>query len=245
MRSFTYVALFAGAAVAETAVIFSPFLPHTPLRIAGNDKGVTTYVNECPAGKAGLDPVSESKAPASTAVRSATNVQLTAIPSPPATTAAARLRRADDEDALCEPYTLKQGSETWEFHMTDPTPGQLTIDASCNWKGDMATADIMCTVTNNGAQVDATGVITDGYKASEVKSNSAIQTVSITSAAAGDATNTASGSGAKDTAAASASVSGSGAPSPSAAGAASGPLPTGAMAFVGGAAGILAAAFAL
>jgi hypothetical protein len=245
MRSFTYVALFAGAAVAETAVIFSPFLPHTPLRIAGNDKGVTTYVNECPAGKAGLDPVSESKAPASTAVRSATNVQLTAIPSPPATTAAARLRRADDEDALCEPYTLKQGSETWEFHMTDPTPGQLTIDASCNWKGDMATADIMCTVTNNGAQVDATGVITDGYKASEVKSNSAIQTVSITSAAAGDATNTASGSGAQDTAAASASVSGSGAPSPSAAGAASGPLPTGAMAFVGGAAGILAAAFAL
>jgi hypothetical protein len=61
MRSFTYVALFAGAAVAETAVIFNPLLPHTPLRIAGNDKGVTTYINECPAGKGGLDPVSDSK----------------------------------------------------------------------------------------------------------------------------------------------------------------------------------------
>jgi hypothetical protein len=170
---------------------------------------------------------------------------MTPIPSPPSTTAAARLRRADGEDVLCEPYTLKQGSETWEFHMTDPTPGQWTVDASCNWKGDMATADMMCTVTQSGAQADPSGVTSDSLSPSEAKAIGVIQTVSVTSAAAGEASNTASGSAAQDTAAASASVSGSGAPSPSTAGAAAGAMPTGAMAFVGGAAGVLAAAFAL
>jgi hypothetical protein len=63
MRPFTYVALFAGAAVAETAVVLLllPLTPLTALRIEGSDNGVTTYVNECPAGKGGLPPLSSSK----------------------------------------------------------------------------------------------------------------------------------------------------------------------------------------
>jgi hypothetical protein len=166
---------------------------------------------------------------------------MTPIPSPPATTPAARLRRQADnsssdlENALCEPYTMKQGSETWEIHMTDPTPGEWTVDASCHWKGEMTTADLTCTLTESGKQANIDGARSETLKPKDITNLGLIQTVSVTSASgSAPASNTASPS-----------PSGSDAPAQSTAMAASGPLPTGAMALVGGAAGIFAAVFAL
>lgn len=262
MRSSTYVALFAGSAAAQSAVVLN-FLPvPTGLIIKGKENDVTTYVNECPAGQAGLDALSSSKgthpthtphptspltllaavsvATSAASVASlssaASSIRMTPIPSPPATTPAARLRRQSNEsssdlaNALCEPYTMKQGSETYEIHMTDPIPGEWTVDGSCNWKGEMTTADITCTITESGKQADSAGVMVETLKPSDVSALGGIQTVSVTSAADDKASNTASGSG--DSA-------------QSTAMAASGPLPTGAMAFAGGAAGLFAAVFAL
>lgn len=139
--------------------------------------------------------------------------------------------------------------------MTDPLPGAWTVDVSCKWQGAITNADLTCTGVGNGYVVNpsARGAGTTVYSKDEFKSMDAVQAVAIVTAsgaASASASQTPSGSG-------SAARSGASAPSNAASGsgaaasarstgfAPAGPLPTGAMALVGGAAGVFAAALAL
>jgi hypothetical protein len=184
--------------------------------------------------------------------------------SSPTPTARARLARQDSapsDDAdydLCEPYTLKQGASTWEFHMTDPLPGAWTVDMNCKWQGVITNADLTCTVTQSGYVPSASvrGVTTSIMSKAEVSSMEAIQAFSVVSGSAApsaSASQTASGSrSATQSGSQSATQAPSGSRSSGVAGttpstglAPAGPLPTGAMKYVGGAAGVFVAALAL
>ncbi|KAF2792650.1 hypothetical protein K505DRAFT_362700 [Melanomma pulvis-pyrius CBS 109.77] len=166
------------------------------------------------------------------------------IPNFPFTTQAPKPRVRRDDDDECEPYTLIQGPETWEFHLTDPIPGALTLDGGCNWKGELTAATITCTVTQNGTALGPPSITASTLNPSELSSFEAIQTLVIVSASVtspnGNFSSTLS-----PTASATRSGSPTGTTSQSTGIAPSMSLPTGAMVFVGGAAGLFAAALAL
>ncbi|KAJ4339133.1 hypothetical protein N0V95_007885 [Ascochyta clinopodiicola] len=270
MRSSTVVALFAGSAAAQSsAVVLNPLLPVSTLTVLGSSSGTTTYVNSCSesagipasylstatAGKhsSKLDALeaqltlrkASGSAAASSAVRSAGTHVLTPI-SAPSTTAAARLRRQDDNFLqICEPMTLKQGPSSMEVRLEDPIKGAWTANANCVWKGELKSADLTCTATQSGAFakiLEAEGVTTMTLKASEVADASVIHTVSVVQPASNSASATPSGS---QSASANTTASGSGTSAQATGAAAGAPLSNGVMAIVGGAAGIFAAALAL
>jgi hypothetical protein len=166
--------------------------------------------------------------------------------SAPSTTAAARLRRQDDNFlGICEPMTLKQGPSALELHLEDPIKGAWTANANCAWKGELTAADVTCTATQSGAFakiLEAEGVTTVTLKASEISEASLLTTVSVVQPASNSASATASGS---RSVSANATASGSGAPAQATGAAPGAPLSKGVMAFVGGAAGVFAAALAL
>lgn len=147
-------------------------------------------------------------------------------------------------ESLCEPLTIKQASETAQIQLKDPTEGAWTADFNCNWKGAVTSADLTCTATQSGffaAALEAQGTTSAVIKASEASEFRVVQTVEVVSPASNSAKPTASGT---QSGSANSTASGSGAPA--ATGAAAGaPLPMGMMAFVGGAAGVFAAALAL
>lgn len=171
-------------------------------------------------------------------------IELKPIPAP-TPTAAARLRRQDGLfGGFCEPVTIKQGASSVQIHLEDPTKGAWTADVNCAWKGEAATADLTCTATQSGAfpkLQTIEGVKTETIKASDAAEGKMVQTVAVVGPSSNSAAPTATGTGAHN--ATSASASGSAAPTGNAA--AGGPLPKGVMAFVGGAAGVFAAALAL
>lgn len=267
MRSSTVVALFATSAVAQssaetktgsTAQIVQPLvgLKVSTVTVLGSSSGTTTYVNSCSSGgipasylsslTAGATSAGSAAASVASSVRSAAGtIQLTPIAAP-STTAAARLRRQEGNllDGLCEPLTIKQASESVQVQMKDPSEGAWSAELNCNWKGAVESADLTCTATQSGAipsQLEVAGTTTVTLKASEMAEASVVQTVEVVSPASNSAKPTASGT---QSGSASSTVSGFGAPA--ATGAAAGaPLPMGMMAFVGGAAGVFAAALAL
>ncbi|KZM25445.1 uncharacterized protein EKO05_0008128 [Ascochyta rabiei] len=270
MRSSAVIALFAGSAAAQsTAVLLNPLLPASTFTVLGSSSGTTTYVNSCPesagipasflstatAGKyqskvdtleaqLTLSKASASAAASSSVIRSAGTHVLTPI-SAPSTTAAARLRRQDNFLQICEPMTLKQGSSSMEIQLEDPINGAWTANANCAWKGELTSADLTCTATQSGAFakiLEAEGVTTVILKASEVADASVLHTVSVVQPASNSASATPSGS---QSASVNATASGSSAPNQATGAAAGAPLSRSVMAFVGGAAGIFAAALAL
>jgi hypothetical protein len=135
---------------------------------------------------------------------------------------------------------------------------------SCDWKGALTAADVTCTQTEDGYVIPALhrGVKSvTTYDKGELASFGAFVAFVVmtssgsTSASASPTPSSSSGSAvvtaasgasaSRSAASGAASVSGSAAPAPSSGFAAAGPLPTGAMALVGGAVGIFAAALAL
>jgi hypothetical protein len=198
------------------------------------------------------------------------NIELTPMPKP-----TGNARRADSSDSAvpsCLPYTIVQGKEVFEFHMTDPRPGLWTMDQKCSWKGEMTKADMTCSMSAGGeiakslhgdlvqssvplAQKDisldnptpyVTAVI---VTATGGASGSASPTPSGGASGSGSAKGSASGSGSGSGAS---SVTGSAKPTASAPAASGAPAQgsgafavVGPMAFVAGAAGILAAALVL
>jgi len=175
----------------------------------------------------------------------------------PSPTPAPRMRRQDDDSnedySFCELYTILQGPETYEMHLTDPTPGAWTMDMACSWQCAMSTADLTCDVTQSGYvpdqadQVASTSVLSQ----SEIQEMEAYQVVALVTATGASSPGSASATGgpsptgsASGTGATSPSRSQSGAAStPSTGLAPAGSLPT-AMAMMG-AVGIFAAAVAL
>jgi hypothetical protein len=116
--------------------------------------------------------------------------------------------------------------------MTDPTPGAWTIDMDCKWQGTILDTDMTCTLTANGFAHpgESTGTTTTVVAKDELQTGEYMGTFAVITATGAAASPTPSGSAA--------STRSSGL-APAAA------LPTGAMALVGGAAGIFAAALAL
>ena len=164
----------------------------------------------------------------------------------PTPTAAALLRRQENGlfGDFCEPMTIKQGASSVQIHIGDPTKGVYTGDINCAWKGDATAADLTCTATQSGSlakSLGIEGVAPNTIKASDAAESKMVQTVAVVGPSSNSAAPTATGTGAHN--ATSASASGSAAPTGNAA--AGGPLPKGVMAFVGGAAGVFAAALAL
>jgi hypothetical protein len=159
----------------------------------------------------------------------------------------ARMRRqadaSGDDYSFCEPYTIIQGPQTYEMHLTDPTPDAWTVDMACNWDGKMTTADFTCTATQAGyvpeasLQTSETTVLAQ----SMIQSLGVYQTVALVGAtgSSSDASQTPAGSGAASPIK---SASGSGPAVKSTGLAPAGPLQTGAM--LCGAVGLLAAAWA-
>jgi hypothetical protein len=119
--------------------------------------------------------------------------------------------------SYCLPATLIQGPQTYGLHIT--ASGELSMDAECNWKGEMTTADLTCTLSNSilGEQESVTTAIAQSDLRNEIQDP--YQTIALVSA-------TGSGAAAKSTGLAPAS-----------------PLQTGAV--LGGVVGIFAAALAL
>lgn len=163
---------------------------------------------------------------------------------------------SDDDYSFCEPYTIIQGPETYEFHLTDPVPGAWTVDMKCSWKGEMTKADLTCDVTQSGhipdqsAQLATTSVLPQ----SEIQGMEAYQVVSLVSASGAASPASASASATPTpTGTPTRSPSGGGANAPASSGSnaastpnqAAGPLPTGAIKVVGGAVGVFAVAMAL
>lgn len=138
----------------------------------------------------------------------------------------------DDIVEFCEPYTLKQGSSSWEFHLTDPLPGAWTADMNCKWQGAIKDADLTCTITQSGYAPPPTvrGVQTSVIGKAEISSMGFIQPVAVeTRSPTGSALPNRTASGAAQ----------------STAFAPAGPLPTGGTIFAGSAAAIFAVALAL
>ncbi|KAL6708721.1 hypothetical protein ACN47E_002417 [Coniothyrium glycines] len=250
MRSSTYVGLLAGAAVAQESVsVFLPYPYATALTYVGADATATTFTNSCPSGSGGFFPAAtESEG------------QGTVTPAPSAT-GRPRVRRQEASSSddlglltLCEPFTLIQGPYTYGLHLTDPVPDVWTMDLECSWKGaTMTAAELTCTIAQSGALVDSSlsGTVTSTVDKDEVSSLGPFATLALVSAPTGSGS-AAQPSGPSGTGAIAPSRSGSASPSASGAStsqsagfAPAGPLPTGAVAFIGGAAGILAAALAL
>jgi hypothetical protein len=173
---------------------------------------------------------------------------LTALP--PMATAKARLRRDTHDNAtLCEPFHLIQGPSTWKFHLTDPVPGALTVDGSCHWTGNIYSTDpVTCTLSQDGSLVSGQAGYTQVFSHGELVDLQAIQTF-VVAGVTGNATTGAPKATATPT------PTGPSSPNGGSPGSGTGPqssglapplsLPTGAMAFVGGAAGLFAAALAL
>ncbi|KAG9197225.1 hypothetical protein G6514_001953 [Epicoccum nigrum] len=248
MRSTTVIALFAGSVAAQSsAVVVNPIMPAATLTVVGSSEGTTTYVNSCSdAGIPASYLPSGAAAASSSAVRSVPSaIELTPIAAP-TPTAAARLRRQENGlfGGFCEPVTIKQGASSVQIHLEDPTKGVWTADMNCAWKGDVTTADLTCTATQSGSYAklqEVEGIKVDDIKAGDVAAGKMVQTVAVVGPASNSAAPTATGSGAHNAT----SASGSAAPTATGNAAAGGPLPKGVMAFVGGAAGVFAAALAL
>ena len=113
----------------------------------------------------------------------------------------------------------------------------LTGDENCNWKGEMNTADITCTMTMRGDYWGSEGVETATLQRAQVESESLIVPMTVVtpvgySAAVPTGSDNASGGAPQST-------------SQSSALAPAGPLPTVAIGFVGGMAAVFVAAVAL
>ncbi|KAF2651144.1 hypothetical protein K491DRAFT_682393 [Lophiostoma macrostomum CBS 122681] len=250
----TVLALLASIAAAKNATILNPYFDAATLTQIGSDASATTYVQNCPSGKAGLAPGVTDISQCLTATNTGGNgtAVMTAMTDAPSTTAAARrFRRAEsshdpcdgspDQTDICEPFTLTQGASKWEIHLTDPAKGLLTIDANCAWSGELSSADITCMESMSGFYIDelnsqeSTAVITSGVDTTTIAQTdvSAFNFVSNVAVV----TSTASESSTQPTG----TAAGKGSP-----GVAPGaPLPTGVVAWGAGAAGIFAAALAL
>lgn len=131
------------------------------------------------------------------------------------------------------------------------------MNANCNWQGKVDAADVTCTMTSSGWVVDATeaGASVTVISRTEV-SQEYLQTLDSNTATASSGSSMPSMQSKTSVTPPSSklatSVKATGAPSQttgvvvqSKAFAPAGPLPTGAMAFAGGAVGLLAAALAL
>ncbi|KAL1793162.1 hypothetical protein ACET3X_008144 [Alternaria dauci] len=179
MRSSTCVALFAGAAIAQdSATIFNLFQFDSTLTVLGSDASATTYQKSCPSDNAGISVIPSDLL----------NTEDPFTPdSTPMPTPAPRMRRQDDapndDYSLCEPYTIIQGPETYEMHLTDPTPGAWTVDVACSWQGAMTTADLTCDATNRGIYPGLSTTETKSVlSASELQDMAAYQVVALVTA---------------------------------------------------------------
>jgi hypothetical protein len=137
----------------------------------------------------------------------------------------------------CAPFTMLQGSETWEFHMT--VPGVSTRNGACTWTGVFTEVPITCDAEAFGEGYSIPSGMPTVFSQSELRAWTQLRfavatvveaTLTPTPASTGDA------SGAETTGA-EASGSEGRAPGKS--------LPTGAMLLVGGAAAIGGAAWGL
>ncbi|ORX97004.1 hypothetical protein BCR34DRAFT_578215 [Clohesyomyces aquaticus] len=252
MRSSSLVALWAAVASAQSTVTVVNLLYNdTTLTFKGSDASATTYYHACSVSTGSVPSISTATASRQGA-GTLTLLPLTGPPTNfPTQTAKARLRRDSSDDLPCELYTIVQGPSTYQFHLTDAVPGAFTYDLDCKFgNGGVLSGDGTCSGTADGSDAGPLkGTTTGTFPHSMLSSIDAFVTANVVSAtdtATPAGSGSGSSSGSSKTPAASASGSGTKAPGAQSTGlAASVPLPTGAIALVGGAAGILAAVIAL
>jgi hypothetical protein len=273
MRSTTIVALLASAAAAQESATVLALMPYgTALTYVTSDVGATTYTNSCPTGAIGIPTQIESGSymscplflniPIDTSIANKNSLEgfsqatetadTTPTPSPTGMQRM-RLRRQDQssqttdlESPYCEPYTIVQGPETYAVHLTDPVAGVLTADLACNWQGVMTAAQVTCTLTQSGSFFESTaqGTQTSTASGEEIVSLGVYVTVAVPTGSASVTSGTTGAPAASRSGSAAAQSSRSATASTGLA--AAGPLPTGVVALMGGAAaGVIAAALAL
>ncbi|PSN65343.1 hypothetical protein BS50DRAFT_575380 [Corynespora cassiicola Philippines] len=263
MRSANIILLATTAAAQSSVTLLNPWwnplgplasLPPQTLTILAESDSTTTFGYACETG-AGAAPSGSAASAASTAVSAASSasgsgragtLEMVPIPSP---TAKARLRRQEvDDRETCFPYTLTVAPNSIEFHLTASNEGALTRNGNCKWEGDFKTADVTCNGSQEGTlSEESNGTSKDEViQPSDLSQMGAYQTAAVVSAhTTGASAAPSSTGGASQAPSASPTASASGGAAESTGLAPAGPLPTGAIMFVGGAAGIFAAALAL
>ncbi|KAF1958083.1 hypothetical protein CC80DRAFT_592530 [Byssothecium circinans] len=149
----------------------------------------------------------------------------------------------------CMPYTIVQGPQTWSAHLSySDASFKMSIDATATWKGEIAKASDVAGSISWGGDLTAfntQGVVT-GPASKMFPTSYAVAVVSASATPTPSGSSGASPAGSGTSSRPASSPSGATTPAVNSSGfAASGPLPTGAAAFVGAAAGILGAALAL
>ncbi|KAF2847831.1 hypothetical protein T440DRAFT_557081 [Plenodomus tracheiphilus IPT5] len=249
MRSPTPLPLLASTVAAESSATIINFLYYQPtLTLLHADATATTYKNSCPNGAYGITALSESLQPTSpTGALQPRNPSITTAPLlPRAISLVSRLQGSitQDKHTLCEYYLISQGASTWGLTMQDALPGVWTMSAECWWTGNMMSADMTCTESNRGWYAESLGMagvnsmtLYRGYlETAGVFHGVAVVKESVAGMEFGSI-------GPKESV--TSSVAAVASAMKSSGGVAVGPLSTGAVAFVGGAVRILAAALAL
>ncbi|CBY01406.1 hypothetical protein IAQ61_003232 [Plenodomus lingam] len=145
--------LLMGAVAAQSSTLYLNLLwdPQPTLTLVSSDATATTFEKGCPF----TTTVSSTPSPTPTssdfydayfspAEESAYLSSLYSRFSREDSTALYEIT-ASSEFAICIPFTLIQGPETWGFHLTNPGEYPGTKDGACTWKGAFTTAEITCT----------------------------------------------------------------------------------------------------
>ncbi|PVH95484.1 hypothetical protein DM02DRAFT_632829 [Periconia macrospinosa] len=133
----------------------------------------------------------------------------------------------EDKDIECLPYVVVQGPETYAIKAEVTAPIKFSAEFKANWKGDLKSASEITGAYSMGGDVSELNHASTATGPASVLGSSVVVPL---------VTATASSSG---------SAGASGSPAANSNPAAAGPMPTGAVAYFGAAAGLLGAALAL
>lgn len=204
-------------------------MSHDKITFRSANSEATKYAIECKPTKSSAVSSSQGKI-FKLAIRSSlTQVALSQITTSPSPT--------PPDNITCLPYTIVQGASTWGVHLTHS--GTATIDMNCNWEGEAKSAEWTCTGARRGphSSPGSTASQTETLKSNERSGVGSFVTATVVGAP--------HGFGSKTTAAPATTSTSTIPPQEISGPAVPGPLPTGALASMNVAAGLLAAALVL
>jgi hypothetical protein len=266
MMSIRYLPIFLSAAAAQsTFVALGNYMiqDHNTVTLKESSPTATTYAHNCPAIPSACQDALMDASSDSQYSSILSSIHAAAPTDNPCAGVPDSVIEKPDW-IQCHDYTLVDGPQTYAFHMEQDG---YTVDMDCKWKGEITSADVTCTMAQDGASNSnfEPSTMTETIPHSEITSDVMFETYTVVSATGGSAKETGgsakeSGTGAaaaKTTAAPTGTGEKAGAPTGDAQTgdaqntddspgfAPAGPLSKGFVAVVGGAAALLAAAIAL
>ncbi|KAL1796028.1 hypothetical protein ACET3X_006252 [Alternaria dauci] len=114
------------------------------LTLMGSDDTATTYEKKCPETTTTTPTPSSTDDWLATAAESALSASFNSMMSAALSfyETALPVETPISEPVGCTPFTMLQGPETWEFHLT--APGVQTRNGACTWTGVFSEVPITC-----------------------------------------------------------------------------------------------------